>query len=364
MPLPLAIIGLDSVQRDWLQVAADLRDAGEIELVAAGHRTVAAARDIADALKSPAHPVIPAYDDLRLLLKETAPRIILLDRPANAPLDFLLTCVKQGIGLFSLGPPVESFAEAQGLSGALEARTHLLYIWPRFADAPGLAHCAQADEYIRPVRFIAGRWLGMNHALAKVRGDATDTGGHSLTVRSLCPLAWDALSTLIRLIDLPTSVFAGIRGNAGADASFADLSGAASVTLRFPEDAIASLVICDQAPLSATGPASWDSRELLIWGAGGTLRLGTHSYEFRNTDGTLVDEGPPGAAAAPPSAAVSREQAQHALREFFRHYQLPPSPHRGWAHRLEEVAATLEALVVSHRTGQPEFPGRFRHLRR
>jgi hypothetical protein len=56
--------------------------------------------------------------------------------------------------------------------------------------------------------------------------------------------------------------------------------------------------------------------------------------------------------------------AAETLREFLRHYVLPPSPHRGWEQRLVDIAATMEALIVSHRTGQAESPERLRQLRR
>ncbi len=377
MSLPVAIIGLDPVQRDWLSAAADLRAAGEIEIVSVGHRAPAPARDIADAIGAadPTRAAPPAFDDLRTLLNETAPKVILLDRPTDAPLEFLLSCISQGIGILSLGPPVESFAEAQRLAEALEPRSHLLYIWPHFADAPAFRHCAEADKYVRPIRFVSGRWLGTHHALARGRGDSAaieDAAGEGgLIVRSLCALAWDALSSMIRLLDLPNSVYAAIRGNAGADGGFADLSGAASVTLRFPEDAAANLVISDQSSIPAGGHKR-DPRELLIWGSGGTLRLGTHAYEFHDAAGKLIDQGPaekgPAAQEPPPAGGENstnpRGQALRTLREFIRHYQLPPSPHRGWEHRLEDIAAALEAIVVSNRTGQAESPGRFRRHRR
>ena len=84
-------------------------------------------------------------------------------------------------------------------------------------------------------------------------------------MRSLSVLAWDALSSLIELMDVPMSIYAAIRGTLPAGNSFADLSGAAAITLRFPDDAAANLTLSDRAATS--------SRELLLWGAGGTLRL-------------------------------------------------------------------------------------------
>jgi predicted dehydrogenase len=370
MPVRLAILGLDMVQRPWLDALKALGAAGEVQLVAVGHHAGALCRDVAGYFKQP----IPVFDDLRLLLKETAPAAILMDRPPNAPLEFLRTCVSQGIAIFSLGPPVESLAEAQALADMLEPRTHLLHIWPRFVDSPAWRHCAQADEFLRPIRFASASWLGVNHALAKAHPhDAGD-----LPVRSLTVLAWDVLGTLVPLMGLPTSVYAALRGTISSGSSFADISGAASVTLRFPDDAAASLTLCDRAPVSSssgTGSGPWSRRDLLLWGGGGkeggggTLRLAADTYEFRDDAGCLIDAGSAADAGKGPgssgmSVGASDADPLAAFREFLRHQAMPSSPHRGWTHHLVEIAATLEALVVSHRTGQPESPDRLRLLRR
>ena len=341
----LALMGLDIRQRPWLEALTALRAAGEVQLVAAGHASAATARQTAEFFKA-AGPV-PAYDDPRRLMQETTPQVILLDRPANVGLDFLTACASQNVGLFSLGPAVESLAEAQALAQILEPRTHLLHIWPHFADAPAAKRSAQADEFLRPIRFASATWLGVNYALAKA---ATAPG--DVPVRSLSVLAWDLLGTLIPLMGVPTTVYATIRGTVSGGHSFADISGAAAVTLRFPEDAAASLTLCDHV---AAHDQTVGRRDLMLWG-NGTLRLSAGAYEFRDESGKLIDAAPP--------AGDATEPVLDSLRDFLRQFALPASPHRGRPHLLEEIAATLEAMVVSHRTGQPESPDRLRRLRR
>ena len=338
MPIRLAILGLDPIQRDWLEAVRQLRSAGEIELVAAGHHALAPARALADLLE------IPAYDDLRMLLKETTPHILLLDRPDNASLDFLAGCLDQDIGLFSLGPIVQSYGEARRLAELLEPRTRLLYSWPHFADSFAWKHCASADEFIRPIRFASMTWLGLNHALAK-SSDRTESA-----VRSMSVLAWDALATLISLIDVPTSVYAAIRGSAatGATDSFADITGSAALTLRFPDDVTASVTLSDRLPAR---------RELLVMGQNGALRLDGERYSFGDADGKIIDEGVS-------SREPGIDHAAAALRRFIEQFTAQPSPTRGWDHRLEEIASTMEAMLVSHRTGSAESPEKFRTLRR
>jgi predicted dehydrogenase len=370
MPIRLAILGLDPLQQEWLDAIGTLVVQGEIELTGVAHHSLALAKDVAEGLKLLAPPT---FDDLRLFLKEAAPQVIVMDRPSNVSVEFLTACVQQGIGLVSLGPPVENLAEAQALSDVLEAQSHLLYIWPRFTDSPAYRRCTQADEFVRPIKFAAATWMGMNHALAKTarldyfaaQPAPTDLFAAAppfadFSVRSLSVLAWDALATLIDLIGLPTSVYAAIRGTVGSGDTFVDISGAASVTLRFPEDALASLSLSDRMPTPSR-------RDLLLLGQGGTVKLEAHAYDFRDGEGKLIDAGRSDAQSSPndpPEAQAAGSAALDTLREYLRHFQLPPSPHRGWPHRLREVAATMEALLVSHRTGQAESPERFLQLRR
>ena len=307
MPLRLAILGLDPLHRDWLDaVRRALPASQEIELVAAGHRSFASAKDAADALRSPEFPAPPVYDDLRLLLTEAAPQLILMDRPANVSIEFLLACVAQEITVLSLGPPVESLGEAQTLSAVLPPRTHLLYTGGRgFPDAAASRHCAP-----RPM-ILSGRsalqpprgWASIMPWAVAARGRGRTSGNRAPRPVTERVLAWDALASLIDLMDVPMSIYAAIRGTLPAGNSFADLSGAAAITLRFPDDAAANVTLSDRAATS--------SRELLLWGAGGTLRLGARAYEFRDADGKLIDAGPP---SHQPSVAALRSQALEVLR--------------------------------------------------
>jgi predicted dehydrogenase len=357
MPIRLAILGLDPQQREWLAAVDLLRAAGDIDLVAVAHRSQALAKDLADQFAT-ARP--PAFDDLRLLIQETAPQILLLDRPSNVGLEFLLTCITQKIGILSLGPPIENVPEAQALADILEPRSHLLYIWPRFAGAFAYQQCVQAEGFIQPIRFASAHWLGMNPALAKTASSANravSASGADIAIRSLSVLAWDALSTLIDLIGVPTSVYASIRGMVGSGATFTDISGACSATLRFPDDGVASLTLSDRIPGAGR-------RDLLLLGQGGTVKLETDAYEFRDADGKLIDSGRAGDSPLSGSPASAGGGPVETLREFLRHFEQAPSPARGWEHRLQDIAATMEALVVSHRTGQAESPERFRQLRR
>src|SRR5262249_5376308 len=157
-----------------------------------------------------------------------------------------------------------------------------------FADAAAFRHLAQADDFVRPFRFAGATWIGLNHAV--VKGLAEPSGA---SVRSMTVLAWDVLATLIGLFDLPTSVYAAVRGNVGAGNTFADLSGSAALPLRFSDDAAACITISDRFPPAAGGEAPRAcARTLLLWGSGGTITLRDETYEFCDEAGRLIDKGP------------------------------------------------------------------------
>ena len=337
MSIRLATVGLDTSHGDWADALRAVAEAGRIEIVGAGHRTPALARDAADRLG------VPPFDDLRKLLTDARPQVIVLDRPEKLALDFVLLCLHTGIGILSLGPPVNSVAEALQVEAELTPRSALLYVWPRLVSTAAYAHCAQADEYVRPLRFIAAQWYAPSAALAKAAGQ----GGES--VRSLSVLAWDVLATLLDLAGLPETVYASIRGRVGTGDSFADVSGSAALTLRFADELTAGVSLSDRL-------MPW-RRELLLLGQNGTLELDEQAYRFRDAEGKLIDEGRTAG-----SSGAARARA--ALEEFLEQFAAPASPHRGWLQRLAATAATMEAMVVSQRTGQPEMPGRFLSLRR
>lgn len=336
MPTRVAIIGLDLVQNDWIRALAALSEQGRIQIVAAGHRNAALARDLGDALK------VPVYDDLRRLLVEAQPQVIVMDRPANANLEFLTGCIDGGMGIFSLGPPVRNVSEARTLADHLDLQTALLYVWPRFASSAAWKHTAEADEYVRPFKFAVAEWYARNHVLAKANDQEDDA------VRSLSVLAWDAIATFVELIGVPLSVYASIRGNVPTGDSFTDITGSAGLTLRF-EDCTVTINLSDRL-----GP--W-TREAMILGQSGILRIDEHRYEFSQTDGKIIDTGTT-------TVPSGMRRAIEELSLFLEHFEAVPSPHRGWMHRMEETAATMEAMLVSQRTGQAESPEKFLALRR
>ena len=71
-------------------------------------------------------------------------------------------------------------------------------------------------KFLRPIKFAAAEWMGMNYELAKtVWGAGGGEAGGEGAVRSLSVQAWHVLGTLIELNSMPSSVNAAVRGTMG-----------------------------------------------------------------------------------------------------------------------------------------------------
>ncbi|HMD55776.1 MAG TPA: Gfo/Idh/MocA family oxidoreductase, partial [Phycisphaerae bacterium] len=312
MAIQCVIVGLEVVQQDWIQAINEAKSAGIIKPVAAGQRNVSSARELGEILD------VPFYSDLRRMMLETTPQILIIDRPRDMPLDFIEACLHQGIGIFSLGPPVQSLADAHKLNILLEARTHMFYIWPRMSRSWGFVQAAQTESYLRNPHFICGGWSGVNYATAKTWNIREGSIG------SLSVLAWDAFRTIVELAGMPAAMYASIDGSGGEEDRFIHASGSAAVVMRFVENNTAVLTITDKdLPYR---------RELMLMNREGTLKLSENSYNFHSSDGKVREQDAQ-------TSVPSWKNAMKELEDFCRQFTALTSPHRGWQHFLTETAA-------------------------
>ena len=337
MAVACAIVGLDPVQKDWIEALKQAHGTDWFKIAVVGERNLSLAREVGQIFD------VPFYGDLRRMLLETTPQIVLLDRPSDMSLDFVEACVQQKIAIFSLGPPVQTLEEAHRLSIHLEPKTHLLYTAPQFSGTWGFAQARQTENFFRGVQFLGGHWSAANHAVARARG--VQHGA----VRSLSVLAWDAFRATIEVLGLPAALYASIDGTGGQPDNFTDVTGDVGVVMKTLEGATAVMRLSDQEG-SLT-------REITIANREGRVKLSDFSYRWTSARDSLKEED----STAPISCAA---QALRELENFCRHFNSAPSPHRGWPHLLPETAAMMTAMVVSHRTGMAESPQHFRGLNR
>ncbi len=337
MAVACAIVGLDTIQKDWINALKQAHGSDWFNIVVVGERNLSQAREVGQIFD------VPFYGDLRRMLLETTPQMVLLDRPADMSLEFIEACVQQNIAVFSIGPPVQTLQEAHRLSVHLEPKTHLLYTAPRFTGSWGFGLAHQTENFFRGVQFLAGNWSAANHAVARARG--IEDG----TVRSLSVLAWDAFRSTIEIVGLPAALYASIDGAGSQQDSFIDVTGNVALVMKTLEGATAILQLSDQEGSL--------KREMTVANREGRLKLSEFSYRWTSARENLTDED-----STPPLSASA--QALRELENFCRHFTAAPSPHRGWLHLLPETAAMMTAMIVSHRTGMAESPQHFRSLNR
>ncbi|MDA8378851.1 MAG: Gfo/Idh/MocA family oxidoreductase [Planctomycetia bacterium] len=337
MAVACAIVGLDLIQKDWIEALRNAGGTDWFKIVAVGKRNLSEAREVGQMFD------VPFYADLRRMLLETAPQMVLLDRPADMALEFIEACVQQNIAIFSLGPPVKTLEEARRLSILVEPRTHLLYSWPRFSCSWGFGQARQTENFFRGVQFVGGQWSAANHAVARVRGVTEGA------VRSLSVLAWDAFRSIIEIVGLPAALYAAIDGTNGQQDSFIDVTGNVGVVMRTLDGATIVLQISDQETSL--------QREISIANREGRLKLSDLNYRWASARDNIID-----ADSTPPLSGAL--QALRELENFCHHFTAPASPHRGWPHLLPETAAMMTTMIVSHRTGMAESPQHFHHLNR
>ncbi len=308
---------------------------GIIDLVATGQPFLNQARETGTLFD------VPFYADLRRMLLETSPRIAIVDRSARISLDFIEALLSQGIGVFCIGPPVHTLSEAHRIAHTLDPSTHLLYVWPKMTQSWAMRQCLQSGGMLKSPRFISaafhapGLLMGRKHATA------------DCFVRNLSVPAWDAMHTLLEIAGQPSGLFGSLVGTASDRDSFAGISGHAAGLTRFLNSATASFTISDRDP-------QW-KRHLTVVTDDGTLELTESSYHFFDTTGKSIEMD--SISPVPIEKMIADE-----LELFCQHFSAPPSPSRGWPHRLTETASMLTAMLLSQRTGMSESPMHLRSL--
>lgn len=339
MAVKCAVMCLQSVEKSWIAALDQAQRQGIIQIVAAHHINIDQARELAVPLDA------PFYDDERRMMIETSPQMLVIDRPEQLRLDFLESCIRQQIGILSLGPPIGTIDEAQRLAKILEPTTQLLHIVPNFGNTWAFHQSIQTEDFFRSISFIDARWYAPNHAAARAGNVSADQP----IVRSLSVLAWDAARTILELVGMPESIYAAIDGTTGAGDHFIDATGSTAVTMRFAGGGSASVALSDRDFTAR--------RQMLILSHSGSVSISEYHYHFADTHGSQVDTD------SKPAESPT-QQALRAIEDFARQLQAPPSPHRGHPHRLLETAAMMVAMIVSNRTGGAESPQAMLNIRR
>lgn len=331
--LPVAVIGLGAFGRRTLEA---LVGGDAVHVVGVADHNAQRVEELGREFD------VPAFTDNRQLLLTTRPRAVFLATPPMHVPELLEACLELGIHVWKEAPLGRNLAEAAAFVRQFQQRKLHLAVGTqrRFADAYLRAH--QQRERIGEVFLARAHYLFNWGENLRWRADKQSAGGGALL-----ELGYHPIDLLIWLLGLPEQVYGVTAREAPAGARETprpphDTDDTASAILRYPNDAMASVVTS-----RISGPVS---EELVLHGSSGSIKASAEDFVLRNSDGDVLDH----LRDASPPRDVFRRQS-HAFVEAV----LAGTPEKRCAcSAVENVLthAVIDAVYLSHRTCQPERP--------
>ncbi|TVQ60218.1 MAG: hypothetical protein EA378_12130 [Phycisphaerales bacterium] len=291
----------------------------------------------------------PLIDDLRATLASADADVLLLADPDDLGLpgdrsgaDAVLEARARGMTVASLEPIPSSAVDLAGgrwLSSASGVRAvdvvRIVPITRRGGVADDFSDVLDAFGPVRTLRVML---------------DAPPTLG------SLAARAFDAFELILGLLGEPESIDAAFVGPGSGPAVHA----VPGETLRGLAGTLAALVRTSDgraATISVSNAAPADEASIVIFGPGGRLDVGNAGLRWLAPDGAVTDQNPPRPLAPEAEGDRGSDRLGRAIRAWLDTTRPPPAPVA-----VERVLASVQAAVLSTRTGQPESPATIRRM--
>lgn len=333
--LPVAVIGLGAFGRRTLEA-----------LVAGGCARVTgvADRDPHRAEEAGQEFDVPHYTDNRRLFVAAQPKAVFLAVPPMHAPELLETCLEEGIHVWKEAPLGRNLAEAAGFARRFQERNLLLAVGTQRRFAESYRFARRHRRRIGEVLLARAHYLFNWGAELRWRADKQSAGGGALL-----ELGYHPLDLLIWMLGLPEQVY-GVTGREkpSRDGDSRpprpphDTDDAALAILRYGDDSTAAVAVS-----RVSGPVS---EELTLHGRNGSILANGEMCLVRNPDGDVLDhcqdDSSPG--------MVFRRQARAFVEAV-----LAGAPGGRYACSAAEnllTHAVIDAIYLSHRTGQPERP--------
>ncbi|MBN1554840.1 MAG: Gfo/Idh/MocA family oxidoreductase [Phycisphaerae bacterium] len=330
--IPAAVIGLGAFGRRTLEALTDTSCA---KLVGVADRD---ARRVEEAGRE---FNVPAYTDNRQLLLSAKPKAVFLAIPPMYAPELLEACLELGIHVWKEAPLGRNLSEAAAFVRRFDEKKLLLAVGTqrRFAASYRGAH-EQRDQ-IGEVFLARAHYLFNWGPELRWRGDKQSAGGGALL-----ELGYHPIDLLVWMLGLPEQVYGVVAReqfrNGDEPRPPHDTDDTVSAILRYGQDRTAAVVAS-----RISGPVS---EELALHGRDGSITANSQSRVIRNSDGDVLnhlrDDASP--------RVVFQRQAEAFLTA------VPAGDAQGrYACSAAEnllTHAVIDAIYLSHRTGQPERP--------
>jgi len=333
-PLSVAVVGLG---RFGLLTAQALSASQSVRLVGVSDL------DAATSARAGRELSVPHYADNRSLLAETRPVAVYAAVPPAAAPELLAVCAERGVHVWKELPLARNLDEGVAFIRRMEKAGLKLAVGTQRRFAATYRHASELRTHVQPVFLARSHYLFNWGPQLGWRGDRVSAGGGALL-----ELGYHFIDLLIWMLGLPEEVYglcaSGSRSGAspgeGEAIAVYDTDDTAAALLRYGDGSMATVVTT-----RSSGPVS---EELCLHGRGGSLLAGSGHCTLRDPDGNVLDhlddEDPP--------QAVFRRQAEsfaHAVTTGAARYECS-----GMENLLN--LATIEAIYLAGRTGQPERP--------
>jgi predicted dehydrogenase len=335
--IPVAVIGLGAF---GLRMAEALLRCDAAQLVALGDRDAGRARQAGERFS------LPHFTDNRQLLLTAKPHAVFLAAPPMGAAELLTFCAEKGIHVWKETPLGRNLEEAAAFVRRFEAAGLKLAVGTqrRFAESYRRAHehARRFDEILLARSHYFFHW-GPD---LRWRADKHSAGGGALL-----EVGYHCIDLLTWTLGLPEQAYGAtvtrrpLADEQAADQPLHDTDDSASAILRYPNGCLATLVAS-----RLSGPVS---EELALHGRAGSVLADSETCTLRSPDGDVLDHF----AQAPSSNDVFRKQAESfclAVRDNTAVWECSA------AENLLNLAV-VEAIYLSHATGQPENPIRQLH---
>ncbi|MCD6304563.1 MAG: Gfo/Idh/MocA family oxidoreductase [Planctomycetes bacterium] len=290
---------------------------------------------------------LPAYHDNRRLLAETRPAAVFAAVPPAAGPDVVALCAEHGVHLWKELPLGRNLTEAAGLVERMNRAGMKFAVAAQRRFAPGYRTAWRLREELGHIFLARAHYMFNWGPQLGWRADRESAGGGALL-----ELGWHPVDLLVWMLGLPEEVY-GLntispprqdspgRGPLEPARPY-DTDDAAAGILRYQHGCMATVVTTRRS-----GPVS---EGLSLHGPKGSLTADGDSCILRDPDGGIIDE-------------AAERPAEHV--PFIRQVEAFASAVLSGAEKYEcsaaenlLVQATIEAMYLSGRTGQPESPAR------
>ncbi len=332
--LPVAVIGAGGYGDLTLQC---LRQMPGVKLVGV------ADKDSALAAAAAAAAGVPHFTDDRMLLAQTKPAVVFLCAPPMVCGDLIAACAERGIHVWKEMPLARNLDEGVTAVRRMEAAGLKLGVGTQRRFMPGYRRAWQSRAKAGAVFLARSHYLFNWGPKLAWRSDKNSAGGGALL-----ELGYHCIDLLIWMLGLPEEVYgASARGNRpeakdsdGRPLPAYDTDDTAAAILRYRPIGMAVVTAC-----RVTGPVS---EGLALHGRAGSIIASGESCILRDPDGTTLDSS----AADVPTRDVHAQQIEAFVRAVAANS--PKYECSGRENLLN--LATIDAIYLSDRTGQPENP--------